>query len=412
MRKLFVTIFAAALSALAMAQDGSDIWEGVTDWKKHCPQEEMGDIVAYVTADIDGDGVLECFVRGADDSYALLTCGDANGKPDAGSIKLVVYSFSSTSLYRVEDHPYVLHQGGCGTGCSLNEYYKLSKSRLAATYRRVSYYGPDSGEEPSEETITFCRPGSKEKDIPLKAYEDAIPLRGEAGLTNMDEVFFMVGSDCECDGDCEGEYQNSERHEFDRLYSEYDADAAPNIRKFAEILDLYVEDENCDLKNGFFETGSEGDGAINWRGACWNRKDGSRLYIVSYWSNQNVMYNPDDERLFGTLSATSPWMAYNVCSTEDIKPVESIDGLKEITYFISCETGTVAFLYNAKTKKLEPIDSVSKIFNNLPEENNHRYLEVPRYGKDIKVREGMFNIEGKYKYHTLKWNGMTFDYVK
>lgn len=414
MKKVYLSFIAAMFSAsVAVAQDGTDIWESIDDWSVYCPHDEMGDIVNHTLVDIDGDGVKECFVEG-DYTYGLLTCGNASGQPDAGSIRLAVNSIPTTSLYCVEGHPFVLHQGGCGTGCVINEYVKIINSSHKATYQNISYYtAMNDGKEPSEEEISFCKPGSEPKTISSKAYYAAIPQGGNVQLIQMEALDWNHG-DCNCGegDDCQEEYQNSAPLEYDRLNQMFSSETAPNIRKFASLLELTFEnEEQCDLKNGYFETSYEGDGAGEWRGALWKRNDGSRLYIVSYLKNDFVHYDPNSELEFGSVSARLFSMAYNVCYTETFKPV-NLEEVKVESQFATTETGFVAFLYNPQTHQLEPIQQLSKLFNNMPNNNVHRFLEVPRNGKDIKVREGMYNFDNKYTYHTLKWNGMTFDYVK
>jgi hypothetical protein len=201
-------------------------------------------------------------------------------------------------------------------------------------------------------------------------------------------------------------YENDELGEDDffTIYNqltdplEYPVKGEPNIKSFVEAVlgEMGEEEGFFDMRNGYWKQSSEGDGRLSYNAAYWNRTNGSKLFIISYEHTQAVTLDPrTGEVKRGLTHASSPWMYF------DVTPDEDSDN-----YGLSRETGYVAFLYDAKSKTLKPVYDIS-ILGDLPEIEDHRYLELPQHGKDIKAREGNPS-KGNCRYRTLHWDGMKF----
>ena len=166
------------------------------------------------------------------------------------------------------------------------------------------------------------------------------------------------------------------------------------IQQFVKSLDIlsddFLEPEMFDVKNGYFAFYEEGDGRMKYNASYWNRKDGTKLFIVSY---DNCGYMPQ-----ATIKKiSSRWGFYNVVSMEDDP---------DMKYFY--DTGFRVYQYDETTKQLIPLDNPP--FNGwVQKQTNHCFLELPCKGKDIRIRD--VRGEEDIRYHLLKWNGMTFDYV-
>lgn len=149
-----------------------------------------------------------------------------------------------------------------------------------------------------------------------------------------------------------------------------------------------------DKPNGYFHYYEEGAGHIDYYVSYWNRKDGKKLVIMSY-----------DASDFGRLikKQTSPWGCYSSFAYEGADAESGLDR-------INVDTGFRAYLYDEVKKQLVPLATPPfKGFDNPVDK--HYQLILPQKGKDIRVREQK-GIEGDYVYHTLKWNGMTFDFIR
>lgn len=219
--------------------------------------------------------------------------------------------------------------------------------------------------------------------------------------------------DCDDDDDCgcgEGEdYQNTYVEMAERIDGSFDVEGGIGIEQFVKAMPVLDEDfwQYCDYTmdkpNGFFYFGEEGDGSVSYYASYWNRNDGKKLFIFSYCVSEWIMYDKNSDLLFGTTESVSPWYRYQVIG--DMDKNESLLGI---------DAGCRAYLYNPSSKQLEPLQDPP--FNNMPESEALRVLELPRKGKDITIHEMMYDAKDyndpKTATHTLKWNGMTFDYVK
>lgn len=184
----------------------------------------------------------------------------------------------------------------------------------------------------------------------------------------------------------------------DRMWQQYSKPVSvkggAGIEQFVTaVLDTkpneWFNDPVYDRKNGFFSYHEEGAGSVTYNLAYWNRKDGKKLVILSF-----------QETDFGkrVKQEASPWYFYS-----------SVQYGEEADQIINTETGFHAYLYNEAKKQLQPL--ATPPFNGMPSPlDGHYFLELPRQGKDIIVRHEL----GEYKrvYHTLTWNGMSFDYSK
>lgn len=213
----------------------------------------------------------------------------------------------------------------------------------------------------------------------------------------------------DCCGDAE-ECENKEEEDDDgfyqvmhaSLFDTYKIEGAPNIESFMQALHVYDKeagwftDPEIDKANGYFHYFEEGSGHLELYGACWNRKDGKKLFIVSYELCDFAVHEGHTEEYCLAGGSEFYYASANKWPEAD-----------ENT-FIDYDTGFAAFIYNSETKKLEPLHEPP--FNGWGECKTNRFLILPKKGKDIKVRDGVLD-DSRYTYHMLKWNGMTFDYV-
>lgn len=179
-----------------------------------------------------------------------------------------------------------------------------------------------------------------------------------------------------------------------RLGKTFNVKGGAGIEQFVEAVfetkkaDWYA-DPIFDKANGYFEYMEEGSGMSHYWLSYWNRKDGKKLVIASY-------LNTD----FGKkIKAQSSVWGYRYTEPLEDTPGEGIikDG------------GFMAYLYDATKKQLVPLSAPP--FNGWKEKMNAIHvLVLPRSGKDIRVKEEC--ADGEYIYHTLKWNGMTFDFQR
>jgi len=169
------------------------------------------------------------------------------------------------------------------------------------------------------------------------------------------------------------------------------------IVQFVEAIFDYKPDDwsreaTYDRKNGFFHYYEEGAGHVEYYVSYWNRNDGKKLVIMSYDSSD-----------FGNAikPVSSPWGYISSFDLED-------EGMPDVQGAITVDTGFRAYLYDEAKSQLVPLQSAP--FNNMGTPvRKHYLLQLPQKGKDIRVREE--EELGVMVYHTLKWNGMTFDFV-
>ena len=153
--------------------------------------------------------------------------------------------------------------------------------------------------------------------------------------------------------------------------------------------DEWSTDPIYDKRNGYFEYHEEGSGSVTYNVCYWNRKDGKKLVLLSYYTSDfGERVNPQ----------SSAWGYYS-----------SFQYGENDTDIFNAESGFRAYLYDEAKKRLVPM--ATPPFNGFPNPvNNHYFLQLPREGKDIIVRETVDLYESVY--HTLKWNGLTFDFKK
>lgn len=149
--KIILTAFSLLLTLSASAAKGDEVWKGITDWSNYCPHGEFGDLKGMALYDIDSDGINECIVFG-ENGNAIFTCGNGNGKYGMLHVKMVVNSIPATSISIVKNQPYIIHDGSCGSGCHLNEYFKIEKSRMTVGYMMTEMFNPMAAEGAEPET--------------------------------------------------------------------------------------------------------------------------------------------------------------------------------------------------------------------------------------------------------------------
>lgn len=162
------------------------------------------------------------------------------------------------------------------------------------------------------------------------------------------------------------------------ISDQHQVEGTPNIKSFVYALlpsvDEYYKDpknlkemdEQCDMKNGYFELYEEGDGMYKLACCYWNRKDGKKL-VAFHCDVHESDVNPD-------------------------------------TLLYHYNSFLLFFLYNEETQKLEYIEAPF----NKPLGEGHLECMLPQEGKDI---EYSFWEDGQEErdLHILKWNGMGFD---
>ncbi|MCQ2973435.1 MAG: hypothetical protein MJ211_01345 [Bacteroidales bacterium] len=170
-----------------------------------------------------------------------------------------------------------------------------------------------------------------------------------------------------------------------------------NIESFVEATGLEGEygwstDPIFDKVNGFFNYAEEGDGIIEYYGVYWNRTDGKKMFIISYrkYEHDNIYFDQSNEN--------SEWYKIRVADSGH-------NGYKDFE-----EIGSIAYLYNPTNQKLEPMKNPP--YNNIPKTDDFMFLELPRQGKDIKIHQHNSENTENEEIHTLKFNGLTFDYIK
>ena len=159
----------------SLARKGDEVWKNISNWNEYCPHSEMGDLRSMVLYDVDSDGISECFIIG-EYGTACLACGNGTGRYGSKYIHVVANSISTTYLGIYKDTPYIAHQGGCGTGCHLDEYYKIEKSHLLIGYQSISTFNPMSeDEEGLEEECHLIKPDKAPHKISTKLFDQNHP---------------------------------------------------------------------------------------------------------------------------------------------------------------------------------------------------------------------------------------------
>lgn len=164
--KIILTAFSLLLTLSASAAKGDEVWKSITNWSDYCPHGEFGDLKGMALYDIDSDGINECIIIG-EDGNAILTCGDGAGKYGNKHIKIAVNSIPATSISIVKNQPYIIHDGSCGSGCHLNEYFKIVKSRMTEGYMMVETVNPLAGDGDSEQEYSVLK--QEENPTPVSA---------------------------------------------------------------------------------------------------------------------------------------------------------------------------------------------------------------------------------------------------
>ncbi|MCF0203560.1 MAG: hypothetical protein HUK08_09370 [Bacteroidaceae bacterium] len=144
-----------------------------------------------------------------------------------------------------------------------------------------------------------------------------------------------------------------------------------------------------DNANGYIHQYIDGSGDYTVDYAVWQCSDGKRLYIVSYYTT---------EPIYPGISRPKP----GKCSETHFSGIINLttDGEHQAV----ANTGYQAYLYNAQTKMLEPIEfPADRIKKPSPGVTPLYKLFLPRKGKNI---EGRIGTNGeKQEIFRLVWNG-------
>lgn len=185
-RKLLLLMLSLLMTMGASAAKGDEVWKSIDDWSEYMSHSEFGDIQGMILYDVDADGINECFVVG-EYASAFFTCGDGSGKYGKEHIYLAANSIHTSSLSIYKGIPYIAHQGGCGTGCHIFEYYKIDKSSLVSGYQSVETYNPMSEDEEGKEgEYMLLKPGQEPRKISSVLFDKNAPKKAE--VINLEEL--------------------------------------------------------------------------------------------------------------------------------------------------------------------------------------------------------------------------------
>lgn len=183
----------------------------------------------------------------------------------------------------------------------------------------------------------------------------------------------------------------------DELNKPHKVSGGAGIVQFMKAIGLYYADDEpenatVDKANGYYKFSQEGAGGISIEAAYWNRTDGKKMLIARYHVGD-----------FGHGSHAAKLEKENEWFKLKVDDPASED-------FMFDEIGFMAFLYNAATQTLEPMQKPP--FNGVPKTSDIIYIYPPQKGKDIKVRLWNRETYGQGNEHTLKFNGLTFDWAE
>lgn len=200
------------------------------------------------------------------------------------------------------------------------------------------------------------------------------------------------------------EVTGEDKYEYQYFYEQYNkpfkVSGGIGIEQFISALGIEGEygwstDPTFDKINGYFEYSEEGDGAYRLKASYWNRTDGKKMFILCF----NISEWAEASACAGVERVTD-WYEVRVGHPNP----ESKESC------VIRESGVVAYLYNAETETLEPM--MARPFNNIPATSDMMSFCPPQKGKDIEICQYGVDEFEESEYHTLKFNGQTFDYVK
>ncbi len=175
MNRILLSFALCAITIMAYSQGIN--WNEVKDWDQYVEEADMEEITEYAIFDIDGDNIPEAFVHDSEDGYALLTCGSEG-------VKCVVNSAMTTALSIVKGQPYVIHQGGCGTGCYHYEYVKIENSNSTTRCICLTTAAFDDSDKVTNECEMFK--DGKSKEISKTLFDKLAPKIKE--LISMEDL--------------------------------------------------------------------------------------------------------------------------------------------------------------------------------------------------------------------------------
>lgn len=180
-----------------------------------------------------------------------------------------------------------------------------------------------------------------------------------------------------------------------KLAISFDVKGGAGIKQFVKAIapaigDLLEDPDFCTLDeaHGYFDFFQEGDGSYKVNAAYWNRQDGTKMFIISYCEQQQLYAESKAEQKARTTHEECDNFYFDISFDED-------GSGKYI------DMGYAAFIYDEGEKKLIPMEE--NPINGISAGPN--FLELPRNGKDIKVRTG---LDGDWEYHTLTFDGFQF----
>lgn len=195
---------------------------------------------------------------------------------------------------------------------------------------------------------------------------------------------------------------DSEQRQYQYFFDQYNAPfkvtGGIGIEQFVSALNIEGEygwsnDPTFDKANGFFSYSEEGDGAFRLNASYWNRTDGKKMFILAFYVSEFAYPG------LVVTERTNNWSKVRLCHPDP----ESND------VCIVAESGILAYLYNADSQMLVPM--TESPFNNMPDTNDIMSFNLPQKGKDIEINQYNINDFSNNSTHSLKFNGLTFDYI-
>lgn len=216
---------------------------------------------------------------------------------------------------------------------------------------------------------------------------------------NTDNETTSVSIDINEPSDNEEPEQHQYQYFFDQYNMPFKVNGGIGIEQFISALNIEGEygwsnEATFDKANGYFSYSEEGDGAYRLNASYWNRTDGKKLFILAFYISEFLYPN------FSATERTNNWSKVRLCQPDP----ENND------IHLVVESGFLAYIYDADSQMLVPM--TESPFNNMPDTNYMMSFKLPQKGKNIEVE--LFNINDfeNSTTHTLKFNGLTFDYVE
>lgn len=383
MKKTLTTLLAAFCALGAMAQE-----DNITNKCVVSIYDFDGDFTNIRSA--AGGAVVDKLPTGTEYRFCLV-----DGKNDVNGYLQIpdgkVYKYSDYEI----DNPVSFYQKNL-KGSSTGYWVHNSVLRIQSSKEGVVLY-----KEPSTSSMVNYEVSYSIKLRPLRQKGDFVYVKTVDGKY---EGWAQKSKVCYNTLMCateEPSYHYSVKY-YD-LNREFKVNGGVGIEQFVNALGLngdydWDTDPTWDKANGYFEFSQEGAGGVHYYGAYWNRTDGKKMFIFSF----NMLEDFDNEFMQNQFELP------NNIKTNEFFRVRTTK--LDSDFQLVEQSGFVAYLYNPTSQKLEPMKTSP--FANMPQTDDLFIYQLPQHGKDIKVMQYKINDRESASYHTLKFNGKTFDFVK